>query len=465
MKPLDPFNIDLEKITLIEASAGTGKTYTITTLFCRLIALGYSVESILVVTFTEAAAAELKLRVRTRLFDTLTSLLDKVCRDEDDLIQFLRQESQESQTALICQRFNHALNCFDQSSIMTIHSFCMKVLKEHAFESRSFFDIELVPDRSLFLNQVSHDFFMTNVNSQDTLFLSYLNQRQVTPQSFISSFGKAVSRSDLVTIPPCADFENVFDEYRKVLKKIHDVLVTKSGEIIELLLNHNGINKRSYTKKNIPSWLEASLKKLGVKKENTLLKMSEKGDALFKFTQTRLAQQTKPETALPEHEFFELCEKLLGFYDVFESNLINLKIKFLTFFNKELEKMKRAQGICFFDDLVNDLAAVLENKDSFDLQKAVRQTYKACLIDEFQDTDPRQYEIFSKFFSFTENTPFFMIGDPKQAIYAFRGGDIFAYLKASKECNQSFTLKKNYRSAPLLVKGINEMEKKLNNNG
>ncbi len=457
MKPLDPFNIDLEKITLIEASAGTGKTYTITTLFCRLIALGYPVESILVVTFTEAAAAELKLRVRTRLFDTLNSLLDKACRDEDDLIQFLRQESQEIKTALICQRFSHALNCFDQSSIMTIHSFCMKVLKEHAFESHSYFDIELVPDRSLFLNQVSHDFFMTHVNNQDTLFLSYLNQRQVTPQSFISSFGKAVSRSDLVTIPLCADFENIFDEYRQVLKKIHDILVTRSGEIIELLLNHNGINKRSYSKKNIPAWLEASWKKLEVKKENTLLKMSEKGDTLFKFTQTRLAQYTEQGAVLPEHEFFELCEKLLGFYDVFENNLISLKIKFLTFFKKELEKVKKVQGICFFDDLVNDLAAVFENKDSFNLQKAVRQTYKACLIDEFQDTDPRQYEIFSKFFSFTGNTPFFMIGDPKQAIYAFRGGDIFAYLKASKECDQSFTLKKNYRSAPWLVKGINEI--------
>ena len=454
MKPLDPFNIDLEKITLIEASAGTGKTYTITTLFCRLIALGYPVESILVVTFTEAAAAELKLRVRTRLFDTLISLSNEACKDEDDLIQFLRQESQ---AALICQRFSHALNCFDQSSIMTIHSFCMKVLKEHAFESHSYFDIELVPDRSLFLNQVSHDFFMIHVNSQDTLFLSYLNQRQVTPQSFISSFGKAVSRSDLVTIPLCADFENIFDEYRQVLKKIHDILVTRSGEIIELLLNHNGINKRSYSKKNIPAWLEASWKKLEVKKENTLLKMSEKGDTLFKFTQTRLAQYTEQGAVLPEHEFFELCEKLLGFYDVFENNLISLKIKFLTFFKKELEKVKKVQGICFFDDLVNDLAAVFENKDSFNLQKAVRQTYKACLIDEFQDTDPRQYEIFSKFFSFTDNTPFFMIGDPKQAIYAFRGGDIFAYLKASKECDQSFTLQKNYRSAPWLVKGINEI--------
>ena len=140
MKPLDPFDIDLEKITLIEASAGTGKTYTITTLFCRLVAVGYSVESILVVTFTEAAAAELKLRVRKRLFETLARLSDKNSRseeedgDEDDFIQFLRHQKN---TALICQRMRHALNCFDQSSIMTIHSFCMKVLKEHAFESRS----------------------------------------------------------------------------------------------------------------------------------------------------------------------------------------------------------------------------------------------------------------------------------------------------------------------------------------
>ncbi len=263
---------------------------------------------------------------------------------------------------MICQRISHALNCFDQSSIMTIHSFCMKVLKEHAFESRSFFDIELVPDRSLFLNQVSHDFFMTHVNNQDTLFLSYLNQRQVTPQSFISSFGQTVSRSDLVTIPLCADFKNIFDEYRQVLKKINDILVTRSGEIIELLLNHNGINKRSYTKKNIPAWLEASLKKLEVKKENTLLKMSEKGDTLFKFTQTRLAQYMEQGAVLPEHEFFELCEKLLGFYDVFEKNLISLKIRFLTFFNKELEKMKRAQGICFFDDLVMILLLFLKTR-------------------------------------------------------------------------------------------------------
>jgi exodeoxyribonuclease V beta subunit len=92
MNPLNPFNINIEQTTLIEASAGTGKTYTITTLFCRLVAMGFPIESILVVTFTEAAAAELKLRIRARLFETLTSLLDTNCNGQDDeLVQFLIQ--------------------------------------------------------------------------------------------------------------------------------------------------------------------------------------------------------------------------------------------------------------------------------------------------------------------------------------------------------------------------------------
>ncbi|MBL6996246.1 exodeoxyribonuclease V subunit beta [Desulfobacula sp.] len=462
MKPLDPFIIDLEKTTLIEASAGTGKTYTITTLYCRLAAMGYPVESILVVTFTEAAAAELKLRIRSRLFNTLVSLLGIAADrfknlsphlDEDDLVRFLRSHEN---LPLVCQRLSLALNSFDQTSIMTIHSFCLKILKENAFESHSLFDIELMPDRSSFLRQVSYDFFMGYVNNLDTLFLSYLNQQQITPESFAASFGPFVSRSDLVCLPLAESFENISGPYRKTLKKIHDILLTREHEIIDLIQNHKGIDKRSYTKKNVPVWLEASCLKIDQQGVDTFFKMTEDGDSLYKFTQTRLELKTKFGEMPPEHEFFDLCEQMFCFYKVFENNLISLKIEFLAFFNKELDKMKKAQGICFFDDLVNDLAKALEKQDAHNLQKAVRQTYKACLIDEFQDTDPRQYDIFSKFFS-PQGTPFFMIGDPKQAIYAFRGGDIFAYLKASKESDQKFTLEKNYRSAPLLVKAINEV--------
>ena len=454
MKPLDPFHINLEKTTLIEASAGTGKTYTITTLYCRLVAKGFCVESILVVTFTEAAAAELKLRIRDRIFNTLATLLEQPCDNQDDLVDFFRGHEKLS---LICRRFKHALTCFDQAAIMTIHSFCLKILKENAFESHTLFDVELMPDRSLFLRQVSYDFFMVHVNNLDTLFLSYLNFRQITPESFAESFGLFISRTDFDCRPRESAFENTFDQYREILKKIHDILLTRSGEIIELIQNHKGIDKKSYSKKNVPAWLEASLLKINQKGVDTFFKMTEKnGDALYKFTRTRMELKTKLGHASPGHEFFDLCDSFLSIYNQFENNLISLKIEFLAFFNKELDKIKKTQGICFFDDLVNDLAKALEREDGVNLQKAVRQTYNTCLIDEFQDTDPRQYDIFSKIFSL-QATPFFMIGDPKQAIYAFRGGDIFAYLKASRESDQKFTLEKNYRSAPLLVQGINEV--------
>ena len=454
MKPLDPFHINLEKTTLIEASAGTGKTYTITTLYCRLVANGYPVESILVVTFTEAAAAELKLRIRARLFNSLATLLEQPCDNQDDMAEFFRGNEKLS---LICLRFKHALTCFDQASIMTIHSFCLKILKENAFESHTLFDVELMPDRSLFLRQVSYDFFMGHVNNLDTLFLSYLNLRQITPESFAESFGLFVSRADFDCRPRQAVFENIFDQYREILKKIHDILLTRHTEIIELIQNNKGIDKRGYSKKNVPAWLDVSCLKIEQQGADTFFKMREKnGDALYKFTRTRMELKTKPGEIPPEHEFFDLCEQMLCFYHQFENNLISLKIEFFAFFKKELGKIKKTQGICFFDDLVNDLAKALEREDGVNLQKAVRQTYKTCLIDEFQDTDPRQYDIFSKIFS-SKGTPFFMIGDPKQAIYAFRGGDIFAYLKASKESDQKFTLEKNYRSAPLLVQGINEV--------
>ncbi|MCW8801267.1 MAG: UvrD-helicase domain-containing protein, partial [Desulfobacter sp.] len=124
--PLDPFALDLEKISLIEASAGTGKTYTITTLFVRLVAMGYKVESILVVTFTEAAAAELKLRIRKRLVHCLMVLSGQESDEyaADDLTDFLQNQSDADQ---IRRLLRLAVTCFDQAAIMTIHSFCFSV--------------------------------------------------------------------------------------------------------------------------------------------------------------------------------------------------------------------------------------------------------------------------------------------------------------------------------------------------
>jgi len=454
MKPLDPFLLDLEKITLIEASAGTGKTYTITTLFARLIARGYSIESILVVTFTEAAAAELKLRIRKRL----SSFLADDTGNEDELTAFFNGQAD---SGLIRQRIAYAVSCFDQACIMTIHSFCLQTLKENAFESGTYFDIELLTDSSCFFDQVCMDFFMTRINDQDSLFLQFLAQKGVTPENFKAGFRPLVSRHNMDIIPDIAGFEDVCGSYRDLTQKIHHILKNQKQEVIKLIQDHKGVDKRSYTKKNLPTWLDNSLGKLEAQGRDTLFVMTEKGDPLYKFTHTRLTSRTKAGHDVPGHELFDLCENLLGLSRVLETNVISLKLEFFSFFNQELDKMKRTLGACFFDDLINDLASALEGSGRDQLKAAVHEKFKACLIDEFQDTDPAQYGIFSRLFAVSETSekkmPFFMIGDPKQAIYGFRGGDIFAYLFACKESDQIFTLEQNYRSAPLLVQAVNNI--------
>ncbi len=466
MKTLDPFDIDLEKTTLIEASAGTGKTYTIASLFCRLVTRGYLVESILVVTFTEAAAAELKIRIRRRLAQAYSQLGSRASKTDDDLVKMLRSCPDLPK---ILVRLKTAVSCFDQASVMTIHAFCLKTLKENAFESRSFFDIELIPDRSAFLNQVACDYFMCRINRLDPLFLNFLAQNQFTPDDLVRSFSNLVSRRDMIIKPAAVEekgcLEDRCDEYRSTVKQIHDLLLNRKDEIQALIADDPGIKKQSYSKKTVPDWLEKTFAQIEKQGPNTLFKMTEKGDPVYKFTHTRLAGMTKKGHLPPRHIFFDLCENLLSIYQGFAHKLIQLKSQFPAYFQSELEKIKAAQGICFFDDLVTDLASVLDRQsrpgkdhDSKEpvLADAVQKSYQACLIDEFQDTDPAQYRIFSLLFSVV-GTPFFMVGDPKQAIYAFRGGDIFAYLNAVDLSNQKATLKTNYRSAPLLVTGINAL--------
>ncbi|MCG8641072.1 MAG: UvrD-helicase domain-containing protein [Desulfobacterales bacterium] len=472
MKPLNPFEIDLEKTTLIEASAGTGKTYTITTLYTRLVADGYAVESILVVTFTEAAAAELKIRIRRRIRRTLTGLSQPAEPDDDELVTVFRTRKDLSRVLL---RLRAAVTSFDRASILTIHSFCLKTLRENAFESRSHFDIELVPDRALFLKQVCCDYFLSRINTLDPLFLRFLDRRQFTPDALSDLFSNLATRQDLHVVPALPEFVDRFGEHRRVVRQIHTLLLKESDRIIRLIETDPAIKKQSYSKRYVPVWLAQTRKKIDSEGENTVFKMSEIGDPIYKFTKTRMQSKTKQGESAPDHPFFDLCQTLLEIYQDFEQNLIHLKIGFLDYFKGELERIKQERSICFFDDLVNDLAMALDTPKDLDrprdenpparrtqkgkaqgpeqLIRAMQNSYKACLIDEFQDTDPIQYAIFSRVFAHP-GTPFFMVGDPKQAIYAFRGGDIFAYLRAGRICEQRATLLKNYRSDPLLVAGI-----------
>ncbi len=458
MRLLDPLKVELKKNVLIEASAGTGKTYTITTLFTRLVVQGFSVDSILVVTFTEAAAAELKDRIRQRLAYALSAMeayrQDSGCGEiTDELVSYLIHNLKEDFPVAV-SRIRRALVCFDEASVMTIHSFCFRILRENAFETGALFDVELIPDVKSVVREIVLDFMTVEINKLDFVFLKFLKRKKFKIQNLIPLFKRFMSRPHIEIIPESEHtvFCDVSRDYVNTCNELLDILEHGKDEIKEIFLHHEGVNRKSYRKKSVEKWLDkaqADLLQLNV------FDMTEKGATLYKFTNTRLKEKNKKNRPVPQHLFFDLCDKLMDICRVLERNITAVKIGFFSFLTKELEIKKENLGICFFDDIVNGLADALESSNSDILVSAIRKKFSAALIDEFQDTDQRQYSIFSKIFSGTDS-PFFMIGDPKQAIYAFRGGDIFAYLKAVRDtAGRAYTLEKNWRSDPFLVDAVN----------
>ncbi|MBT8368340.1 MAG: UvrD-helicase domain-containing protein, partial [Deltaproteobacteria bacterium] len=186
------------------------------------------------------------------------------------------------------------------------------------------------------------------------------------------------------------------------------------------------------------------------------------GFPLFKnferFTTAKLLKSTKKNYTPPEHEFFDLCDDLLKqeaqLNTELETYLIFLKGQLFAFAVTELQKKKKEQNVQYFDDLLITLINALQTKSGDVLGQVIRQNYKAALVDEFQDTDNTQYQILTRLFAH-KSSLLFMIGDPKQAIYSFRGADIFSYMQAARSAAAKFTLTENWRSQPYLITAVN----------
>ncbi|MBE9562018.1 MAG: exodeoxyribonuclease V subunit beta, partial [Proteobacteria bacterium] len=185
-----------------------------------------------------------------------------------------------------------------------------------------------------------------------------------------------------------------------------------------------------------------------------------------KFTSKELAASVKKGQTAPQDEFFDLCETLLvcqvDLAEIFRQHLLALKVKLFAITKQILIQKKHQYHIQSFDDLLINLHKALTGNNSKNLAKTIRNKYKVALIDEFQDTDPIQYEIFKTIYQ--ENSTLFLIGDPKQAIYSFRGADIFTYLTASKDAGDNrYTLATNWRSEADLIHATNLLFSQTNN--
>ena len=177
-----------------------------------------------------------------------------------------------------------------------------------------------------------------------------------------------------------------------------------------------------------------------------------------RFSTSYLKSHTKKGQSPPDHAFFALCDLAMAHHQKMEYQLAAyvryLKVRLLKVAGERLERKKISQNIMFFDDLLLLVHRALHGKRGDFLLNKVRSQYRAALVDEFQDTDPLQYEIFHRLFAHKKNL-LALIGDPKQAIYSFRGADLFSYLKAAGQAARKSTLTRNWRSSPALIDAVN----------
>jgi len=460
-KDLDPIHLPLEGIHLIEASAGTGKTYTICSLFIRLIVeKGLSVSDVLVVTFTNAATDELKERIRVRLQESIEAFQSG--SHEDPFIRALVEKQEDP--VLAVERLQEALRQYDEAAIFTIHGFCQRMLVDHAFETGDPFDTELIEDDTLLREEVIFDFWRRHLYLAPPELVHYMMEKRIGPATLLGLSRYAQIHRQVRIIPPMNPPEMAaLRAFRQRLSNLKDAWSATRGEVVQILLNA-GLNGTLYgTTTPQP---EGS-----TKRERIVSELSARMDhfvsspGLFppfrgfeKFTSRFLAASMKKGLTAPEHEFFQISQQLAdaahALQEEMDQWILFFKSALFRTMATELPLKKEKLNARSFDDLLTRVRDALHGPTGKAFARAVRAKFRAALIDEFQDTDEIQYAIFQILFE-NEKAPLFLIGDPKQAIYAFRGADIFTYMKAAERIEDRRTLRRNWRSESGLIAAIN----------
>jgi exodeoxyribonuclease V beta subunit len=449
-KVFDLAKTQLERgVTLIEASAGTGKTFSLAGLILRLVAEEYfDIKEILAVTFTIAATAELKERIRERLHDALRQLREGKSSDEILIRTLVREDLQKSIHAI-----DLALQSFDEAQVFTIHSFCQQILQDYAFESGASFDGELVPDPTPLYGEVAMDFWRVRLDTASPLICAVLMAWQCSPTKWSKLLERIRNHPDVAFIPP-AGKESFVDLTKTIERSVEEIRTEwkrKHSEIKEIL-EHDSNLLRSQQYFNADRVAELLLKIAEACGEfDSADPLCFK--ALEDVSSEAIKVGTKNNQTPPKHRFFELCTI---FASSVQTLLLRFTYDFLAYAEKELHRRKAQTNTVNFDDLVLALRRALMGPSADRLAMAIGAKYRAVLVDEFQDTDPAQYEIFQRVFGSGKHHLYY-IGDPKQAIYGFRGADVFTYLGAAHDARRTLTLGTNWRSEWRLVSAVNAL--------
>ncbi|KLI99316.1 exodeoxyribonuclease V subunit beta [Luteimonas sp. FCS-9] len=473
--PVDPFlTLPLAGTQLIEASAGTGKTFTLATLVTRLVVeRGLRIGQILAVTFTEAATQELRKRIRERLV-LASRLVDAPARDDDApdaalsraVIAAHLAASDESAAALQ-RRLQQAADEIDLAAIFTIHGFCARVLREHALESgQSFAAPELLANDRALREELAADLWRaTAADATDAPLLAAL--WPAGPDALARDLAELVRQP--VLLPP--DPTDVPDPtareaaLHRASQALADGFAAHGDALRAALLEAvegRILNGQSYK----AAWIEDLWRSLahwcaaGDWSAPTHDKLAMlQADTLAAKTNKAHAGRTpgSPLCALiaPYLDAVAALETARG------QARLHLLHRLRDAARERLRLRKRQLRVQTYDDLIDGVADALDGPHADALVRRLRAQYAVALVDEFQDTDARQWRIFGTVFGDSPSAreaglapALFLIGDPKQAIYGFRGGDVQTYLAAAQVADRAPALDRNFRSRPSLLAAI-----------
>ncbi|MGV3527088.1 MAG: exodeoxyribonuclease V subunit beta [Candidatus Sericytochromatia bacterium] len=440
---------------LLEAGAGAGKTWTLSHLVLRLLLeTTLQLPEILVVTFTEAATAELRSRVRARLRQALSwaqYLNGQGPAPEPDA---LLQEQVSAQDA---PRLAQALQQFEQVQITTIHGFCQQVLQGWPLLSGAGFAPELLTDTQPLLREALEDYWRRHLYPADhwrvrqllELTGLSLDKLQALLRPFLGLPEEALR--GLPAPPTPLPLHTALAEAEAAYQALRTHWYAAQSEVA-LLLADGALNQTSYGAKPRAAMLAAAQQYFAA--PGLSLNWPER---LIALGASQLAAKTKKGLAAPFHPFCSELEALQARCEDLRQDIWDWQLELhhglFQQLRPQLQQARRQRNQLSFDDLLLQVHAALSPAEDNALAAALRQRYGAVLIDEFQDTDRVQYPIFERLFD--PERLFCLIGDPKQSIYRFRGAELDTYLQVQAQPDtQNFRLGQNFRTQAELLTAV-----------
>ncbi|MDP3518892.1 MAG: exodeoxyribonuclease V subunit beta [Pseudohongiella sp.] len=468
---------------LIEASAGTGKTYTIALLYTRLIlqhgasnafTRALNPDEILVVTFTDAATQELKDRIRSRLSDAAHCFMSADAMADDDLLA-LRSDYPIEQWPQCARLLSLAAQAMDQAAVSTIHGWCYRMLREHAFDSGSLFQQELITNQHDILADLMRDYWRQHFYALDAHSARLVQKIFSDPDAVLSAVRPLINKTNTrlsfagQDVPVTVNLQQALRPFAQNAAKLEQLDIDARLYWTTHQIELNALLDKMRPALSLSSYSEAKNDDDFAALKQKLSDWAAGGERPTRFERfaadnwkLKKVGNTVPDQ--PQHlALTKIAELLTEENSLDDSTAPDVRacvvVHAARWLEHALHKRLQEKAELGFDDLLLQLDRALQGQQGEHLARQIRRDFPVAMIDEFQDTDPLQYRIFDRIYQLAANdsgSAIILIGDPKQAIYSFRNADIHTYLQARVATQgRHYNLTMNYRSSQAAVTAVN----------